>query len=399
MKTNLTFNTTPVFEANRTSGKRIIVNQGGTSSSKTYSIIQLLALLAIQGSCVITVAGQDIPNLKKGALRDALNEYSTNLFIKRHILNYNKSDRVFEFKNRSIIEFNSYGDEQDAKSGKRDYLFINEANGIAWEVYWQLDIRTRKKIFIDYNPTTRFWVHEKLIGRNDVDLIISDHRHNPFLTQDEHDKIESIADPEYWKVYARGKTGKIEGLLFPESDLKFADLSRFDANDAVWSFAVGDPADKGGDYYAMPFCHVVMNNNNLNVVVRDIIFSKDGVEANTERIAEKVRQYGIEKCIIESNGGWVSNAVLLKKTIETQTQVSAYTNSVNKLVRILSNYEFIIRHFVFDANYKTNPDYKAYICNLCSFLKEGKNANDDAPDVTAAAANIVKVKYRTFLYG
>jgi phage terminase large subunit len=116
--------------------------------------------------------------------------------------------------NGSIIEFCSFKDGQDAKNGKRDYLFVNEANGVAWEIYWQLAIRTRVGIFIDYNPSARFWVHEHLIGRHDVELIISDHRQNCYLTQEQHDQIENIDDDELWKVYARGATGAITGLVF-----------------------------------------------------------------------------------------------------------------------------------------------------------------------------------------
>ncbi len=114
------------------------------------------------------------------------------------------------------MEFNSYDNEQDAKSGKRDYLFVNEANGIPWEVYFQLSIRTRKKEFIDYNPTAKFWVHEKLIGNDDVALFISDHRHNRFLTPEQHAEIENIPDKELRKVYARGMTGLIKGLIYPD---------------------------------------------------------------------------------------------------------------------------------------------------------------------------------------
>ena len=218
------FQTTPLFTPNygliAESGVKTIINQGGTSSAKTYTILQVLFLLALKDpGCVITVAGQDIPNLKKGAIRDADTIFSKSKVLQTHISSYNKSDRIYRFKNGSIIEFASFADEQDAKSGKRDYLFVNEANGIQYLVYWQLFIRTRKKVFIDYNPTAKFWVHEKLIGQPDVRLIISDHRHNPFLSEEEHAKIEGIDDKELWKVYARGLTGQVRGLIYPKYQL------------------------------------------------------------------------------------------------------------------------------------------------------------------------------------
>jgi phage terminase large subunit len=207
--------TTTVYKKNYDSTKKYVVNQGGTSSGKTYSILQLLFTYCIsKPNLVITVCGQDIPNLKKGAFRDATNIFNNLPELKKRFTGINQSDRIFNCKNGSIIEFSSFSDEQDAKSGKRDYLFINEANGIPYEIFWQLAIRTRKKVFIDYNPTSRFWVHEKLIIRNDCDLIISDHRHNPFLPKEMHEEIESIEDEELFKVYARGKTGLIQGLVY-----------------------------------------------------------------------------------------------------------------------------------------------------------------------------------------
>ncbi|WP_114940448.1 PBSX family phage terminase large subunit [Mucilaginibacter endophyticus] len=211
------FHCSILFKQNYLSKAHIVINQGGTSSGKTFAIEQALFCIAGENpKQVITIVGQDIPNLKAGAMRDALNIYGSSPVLQAKIKNYNKSDRIFEFANGSIIEFKSYDNSQDAKSGKRDYLFINEANGLTWDVYTELALRTKKRIFIDYNPNSGFWVHEHLIGKPGVQLIVSDHRHNPFLAQEMHDKIEALKtiDIELWKVYARGLTGKITGLIF-----------------------------------------------------------------------------------------------------------------------------------------------------------------------------------------
>lgn len=199
------------------SNNAVQVHQGGTSSGKTYSIEQCLFVLAAETEkLIITVVGQDIPNLKAGALRDALSIYNENPELKASVKSYNKSDRIFEFYNGSLIEFKSYDNYQDAKSGKRDYLFVNEANGIQYDIYSELALRTKKKVFIDYNPNAGFWAHENLIGRPGVEYVISDHRDNPFLPQVIRDKIEALKtiDVELWKVYARGLTGRVEGLIF-----------------------------------------------------------------------------------------------------------------------------------------------------------------------------------------
>ena len=208
--------TSALYRKNYTSNADIVVNQGGTSSGKTYAILQVLFSKAINEVCTITIVGQDIPNLKVGALRDAIDIHNGDEAIKQQVTFYNRSDRVFSFLNGSIMEFNSYDNDQDAKSGKRDYLFVNEANGIPYNIYEQLSLRTRKQVYIDYNPDTSFWVHDKVIPIPSTELIISDHRHNPFLSEKIREKIEALKskDLDLWKVYARGITGRIEGLIF-----------------------------------------------------------------------------------------------------------------------------------------------------------------------------------------
>ena len=208
-----------LYRSNNDPKPRFLVNQGGTSSGKTYTIMQLLIVLSFtKARCVITVTGQDLPNLKVGAMRDLDNVIHGSAYL-MDWFRHNKSDSTYRGKNGALIEFKSYADAQDAKNGKRDYLFVNEANGVPYEVFWQLQIRTRKQVFIDYNPTARFWVHDKIIGRDDCKLIISDHRNNRFLSEDEHQKIEEIEDKELWSVYARGLTGKITGLVFTRWDV------------------------------------------------------------------------------------------------------------------------------------------------------------------------------------
>ena len=209
----------PLFRANIEGDERVRVNQGGTSSGKTYTLMQVLFYLAlIEPGSVITVVGQDFPNLRVGALRDARTIRSGSDWLCM-MFTINESAHFISCRNGSMIEFNSYQTEQDAKSGKRDYLFINECNGVPYGIYWQLQMRTRKMVFLDYNPSERFWVHDEVIGRKGVKLIISDHRGNPFLSDEEHERIEGISDPELWKVYARGLTGKIDGLVLRNWDI------------------------------------------------------------------------------------------------------------------------------------------------------------------------------------
>lgn len=208
-----------LFTQNLRDDTRTFVNQGGTSSGKTMTILFVLLYHAIkERGAVITIVGQDLPNLKVGAFRDCKTILANSPWLTK-FFKVSESGHSITGQNGSILEFNSYDDAQDAKNGKRDYLFVNEANGVSYEIYWQLQIRTRKQVFIDYNPSERFWVHNEVIGREGVRLIISDHRGNPFLTEEEHQRIENISDPDLWEVYARGKTGKLKGLVLTNWDI------------------------------------------------------------------------------------------------------------------------------------------------------------------------------------
>lgn len=223
------FKCSPVFYANQNATEKIIINQGGTDSGKTYAIIQLLFLIAIENpgnlseDLVITVIGESVPNLKKGAYRIAKNIYSNSPELQRYVKAWNETDRTIYFHSGYIMEFTSYETEQQAKQGKRQFSFFNEGQAITYPIFWQVAKRTRQKVFIDYNPSAPFWVHDKLIGTspatNDlsatVKLIISDHRHNPFLSEEEHRRTEGIKDKELYRVYARGLTGNLEGIIFP----------------------------------------------------------------------------------------------------------------------------------------------------------------------------------------
>jgi len=208
--------TTPVFSQNfdnRT--HRVKINQGGTSSGKTYSILQVIALRLIEKKRIATVVGQDIPNLKKGAYRDFSERILPSApWLQSFISTHNKSTLSYTFTNGSILEFASFGDEQDAKNGKRDIAFFNEGNGIPYTIYRQVAMRTAEEIFVDYNPTAPFWVHDHLIGQPGVVTFYSNYTHNPYISEGALIELRSLKDKdaEMWKVYGLGKTGEVGEL-------------------------------------------------------------------------------------------------------------------------------------------------------------------------------------------
>lgn len=220
-----------LYTATRDSDKPVIVHQGGTSSGKTYAILQyLLTVASTESDKVITIVGQDIPNLKVGAYRDAQVIIENEEFFTQQLTNHNRSNRVFEFVTGSIIEFNSYSDEQDAKSGKRTHSFFNEANGIGFGIYEQIAMRTSEQTIVDFNPSARFWAHDQLQGLDEVNWIVSTFRDNDFIEPQIRKKILSYEPTEEniergtaneyrWKVYGLGQVGRLEGLVFPDFEV------------------------------------------------------------------------------------------------------------------------------------------------------------------------------------
>jgi phage terminase large subunit len=223
--------TNPIFFWTADSNKQIVVHQGGTSSGKTYSIIQYLIYEACsKDDLIITVVGQDIPNLKVGAYRDAEKIVYSDPFFVSSLINHNRSERSMLFNTGSKIEFTSYSDGIDARSGKRTHSFFNEANGINYEIFEQVSLRTSEKVIIDFNPSSAFWAHDKLFGRDDVDWFVSTFKDNLYIQPSIKEKILSYeptpenikrgtANQFRWQVYGLGEIGRLEGLVFPDFEV------------------------------------------------------------------------------------------------------------------------------------------------------------------------------------
>jgi phage terminase large subunit len=204
-------------------GTRTIVHQGGQWSGKTVNILGALSTICSEDECdpfVATVTATSVPHLRGGALRDF--EMYVYPSFASSIKKYHRTDKILTFRSGHQLEFKSFENEQAARGSKRKYLFVNEANAINQLIFFQLNSRTSGTTIIDYNPSVRFWAHDQLIGQPGTKTFYSDHRHNPFLTPDKHREIENIynfesrkGDLELWKVYARGLTGNIEGVIFP----------------------------------------------------------------------------------------------------------------------------------------------------------------------------------------
>jgi phage terminase large subunit len=201
---------TEVFHKNwekyNDSNIRFIVNQGGSRSSKTYSIIQMIIVLCLQNSDLkVSVVRETFPALRSSVLRDFIEILkSLDLYDQSK---HSKTEHIYTFSNNSSVEFFSTDSDQKIRGRKRDILYLNEGNEIPFDVYNQLVMRTSGKVFIDFNPSDADHYLYEVIERKDAVLIKSTYKDNVFLSQDQKEYIENLVnvDENYYRIYALGE--------------------------------------------------------------------------------------------------------------------------------------------------------------------------------------------------
>jgi phage terminase large subunit len=208
---------------------RFIINSGGSRSSKTYSTLQLLYIIAKNSpkKRIIHVVSYSTPHLRDGAITD----------FEDIIQNEGEDLEIVRLKNpytftigKSIIKFIGIDRVGKALGGQKDILFINEANNMKWKVVHQLIQRTTETVFIDYNPSVEFWIDtEGVSGRDNAITLTStflDNLDNLTASQiTEFQEGKKKHDDEvsrdvqghwfnWWRVYGLGKKGVVEGAVF-----------------------------------------------------------------------------------------------------------------------------------------------------------------------------------------
>ena len=141
--------------------------QGGTSASKTISIILFLIAKAQTDKTptLTSIVSESFPHLRRGCIRDFLNIMQEHKYFKDD--RWNKSESTYLFETGSIIEFFSADQPDKLRGARRERLFLNEANNVPFDAFEQLEVRTKEFIFIDFNPTNEFWAFTDLIGKRE----------------------------------------------------------------------------------------------------------------------------------------------------------------------------------------------------------------------------------------
>src|SRR6185295_14357416 len=195
---------------------RIRIVQGGTSASKTISILLYLIAMAQTDTVptLTSVVSESFPHLRRGCIRDFLNIMQYHKYFKDS--QWNKSESTYTFETGSKIEFFSADQAPKLRGGRRDRLFLNEANNINFEAFNELEVRTKEFIFIDYNPTTEFWSFTEVEpNRNDWEKIILTYLDNEALDENIVASIEQRRINKAWfQVYGLGELGEVETRIY-----------------------------------------------------------------------------------------------------------------------------------------------------------------------------------------
>ena len=210
---NVEVNTTITFQNILDSTHKVIHNIGGTRSSKSYSCMQYCIVKGIEEeNLIITVVRKTVPSLKRTIMKD-FKDIMVELGIWQGEL-FNITDRQYKFDNGSVIQFISTDDPEKLRGVKSDILFIDEANEIDEESYFQLSIRTSGKILLAYNPTVspQHWLRTM----EECDRWVTTYKDNPYLDKSIVEEIEKLKEKneKYWKIYGKGEFTANDKAIF-----------------------------------------------------------------------------------------------------------------------------------------------------------------------------------------
>ena len=273
--------TTNVFNKAYKSIKRITCLQGGTRSSKTYSLCQLFIVRALQETGkTFTIVRKTLPACKGSVYRDFLSILKElEIYSEEY---HNKSELSYNLNN-NLVEFISVDQPTKIRGRKRNYLWLNEANEFSYEDWTQLILRTTEKVYLDYNPSDPYsWIYEKVNTREDCTFIKSTYLANPFLDKDTIAEIERLKDldPDYWRVYGLGEIGTIQTMIF----------RNFNLVDDVQGRLIGYGLDFG--FTNSPTALVEVRLLDDSLYIKELLYEKR--LTNTD-LANKLKEFGIDR--------------------------------------------------------------------------------------------------------
>ncbi len=311
---------------------RIKIIQGGTSAGKTFGILPILIdKCAKEKGLEVSVVAETIPHLRRGALKDFLKimRWTNRYFDDR----FNKTLLRYDFANGSSIEFFSADDASKLRGARRDILYINECNNVTFEAYNELSIRTKKEVYLDFNPANEFWVHTELKNEPDTDFVVLTYKDNEALDKGivreiEKNRLKGLTSSywaNWWNVYGLGEMGSLQGVVF--SNWKQIDTIPTEAR------LLGYGVDFG--YTADPTSIVEVYNYNGQRILNEICYQTGLV--NTE-IAKKLQK----NIIAYADSAEPKSIEEIRRTGQLIKGVTKGTDSVNFGIQIMQSQEYLV---------------------------------------------------------
>lgn len=283
--------------------KRIRAIQGGSSASKTISIILYLIALAQSDKekTLTSIVSESIPHLKRGAIRDFKNIMQTHKYWKDSL--WNQTDSIYTFETGSQIEFFSTDNGDKLRGARRDRLFMNECNNIPFEAFEQLEIRTKDFVFLDWNPSNEFWFYTEILNkRNDVDHIILTYKDNEALDKQIVDALEQRQNRKgWWQVYGLGQLGEVEGKIYKNWQIidgipHEARLERYGLDFGYTNDPTGIVAIyyyNGGYIFDEITYQKGLSNKNIVDILKDLPVAPVIADSAEPKSIDEIRSYGI----------------------------------------------------------------------------------------------------------
>lgn len=293
-------------------GKRIKAVAGGTSAGKTIAILQILIDKAQTQKLLISVVSESLPHLKRGAMRDFKSIMEAQGYFKES--NWNRSDFTYTFESGSRIEFFGVDTPTKVRGPRRDILFMNEANNCPYESFDQLEVRTKKEIWLDWNPTSEFWFYSDVEPfREDISFITLTYVDNEALSPNIVKSIEARKHNKgWWLVYGLGQLGEVGGRIYTGWNTKLDEIpheARLERRGLDFGYS-NDPAVlvdmyyyNGGYIFDEKVYQTRMSNRRmadyiLNTEVPNVLVIADSAEPKS---IDEMAEYGVN--IIGANKG------------------------------------------------------------------------------------------------
>ncbi len=366
------------YQALSNSSVRFIINQGGSRSSKTYSLCQLIIVYCLQNpNKVVSIVRKTFPALRATVMRDFF-EIMKDLNIYEKT-SHNMSENIYRFNNGSIVEFFSVDDEQKIRGRKRDIGWCNEANELWFDDFQQLNMRTEQKLIFDYNPSDSVsWLYE--LPQDESILIKSTYKDNPFLPESIKRQIEDLkrTDEAQYQIYALGEKAISRTNIYNTWDFISEKPMRFKNYVYGLDFGYNHPTALMRVYWCDNDIYIEPVIYESYLTTSELIekFKTLGINQTDDILAD----YSRPEIIAEmQNAGYnVNNAnKVVKQGIDYVKSFKVYAKDDKRIIREYENYKYKkVGDMITDEPIKLFDDAMDAVRYAVTFIKEMYFTND-----------------------